>query len=76
MNHLLRAAGEALYGPQWQSALARDLRCSTRTMQRYAAGTREPPPSIWQELHEMVEERRAILGEIMPDLAKAAIWQK
>lgn len=39
----LEAAGEALYGPAWQSALARDLDVNLRTMQRWAAGEAEPP---------------------------------
>jgi hypothetical protein len=69
---LLRLTGEALYGPQWQSALARDLRCSIRTMQRYAAGTREPPPSMWQELREMVIERKSVLADMVPHLGVAA----
>jgi DNA-binding transcriptional regulator YiaG len=41
-NSLLQRAGEALYGLQWQSALARDLGISDRTMRRWAAGDSIP----------------------------------
>lgn len=34
----LRAAGELLYGPRWQTALARDLNVADRTVRRWAAG--------------------------------------
>lgn len=34
----LRAAGEALHGPRWQSALARELGVADRTVRRWLAG--------------------------------------
>lgn len=37
-SKLLRDAGEALYGPRWQSDLARDLHVADRTMRRWLAG--------------------------------------
>ena len=43
-NHLA-AAGRALYGQLWQSALARDLGVNDRTMRRWVAG-HEPPETI------------------------------
>lgn len=42
MSRLLIECGEALYGQQWQSALARDLGVSDRTVRRWAAGGKVP----------------------------------
>ena len=43
----LKSAGEALYGPRWQSALARRLGVDDRTVRRWLAGDREiPGPAI------------------------------
>ena len=39
----LRAAGEALYGARWQTALARALRVDARTVRKWAAGDRAIP---------------------------------
>lgn len=41
----LRAAGETLHGPRWQSALARDLGVADRTVRRWLAG--KLPIGIW-----------------------------
>lgn len=39
----LRRAAEQMYGPEWQSPLARDLGVALRTVQRWAAGEMQPP---------------------------------
>lgn len=39
----LRRAAELMYGPEWQSPLARDLGVAVRTVQRWAAGGGDPP---------------------------------
>ncbi len=54
---LLHAAGAALYGPRWQSDLARDLGVSIRTMQRWAAGQISPPRGIYVDLLRLVSRR-------------------
>lgn len=43
-SRLLRDVGEALYGPRWQSDLARDLHVADRTMRRWLAGADDMPP--------------------------------
>ena len=70
MAGILRCAGEALYGPRWQSNLARALGCNDRTMRRYAAGTRELPPAKWQEIHAMLLTRADDLRAVADDLIK------
>lgn len=71
-SNLLKLTGEALYGPQWQSQLARDLNCNVRTVQRWAAGSHEPPPSIWQAVREVVQERQEALAGLLNPLSAAS----
>ena len=66
----LRDAGEALYGPRWQSDLARDLNISDRTMRRWAAGT-DMPPGVAIDLSRLCEERAQALDDVR-DRLKAA----
>ena len=71
MSRLLAECGEALYGPRWQSELARDLDVSIRTMQRWAAGAIDPPNGIWLDLLRLTQERAAVLDALAPRLRKA-----
>ena len=64
MSRLLAECGEALYGPQWQSALARDLGVSDRTMRRWAAGTTDVPAGLYLDLLRLTQERAAALDAL------------
>ncbi|PHQ63165.1 MAG: hypothetical protein COC10_07625 [Sphingobium sp.] len=64
MSRLLHETGEALYGPQWQSPLSRDLGCNVRTIQRWAAGVNDPPDGIWIDLHRLTQERAMMLDAL------------
>ena len=46
----LRSIGLTLYGPHWQSQLARDLGVAVRTCQRWASGEFNIPEGIKGEL--------------------------
>lgn len=72
MNRLLQETGEALYGPQWQSALARDLGVSDRTMRHWAAGTRETPAGIHTDLLRLTMARAQALAALAARLRIAA----
>lgn len=39
---ILRTAGEALYGRQWQAPLSRDLGVTDRTIRNWAGGVNRP----------------------------------
>ncbi len=62
---LLRDAGEALYGPLWQSALARDLGVTDRTVRRWAAADYPIPHGIWYELKQILKQRRFAIAAVM-----------
>lgn len=64
MSRLLVEAGEALYGPRWQSELARDLQVSDRTMRRWVAGTTDVPAGLYLDLLRLTQERAAVLDAL------------
>lgn len=67
---LLRRAGEGLYGPNWYSALAQDLRINRRTLQRWAAGdARDAPPTLRRALARLVAARQDMLGALYRELS-------
>jgi hypothetical protein len=43
----LRAAGEALYGPRWQSELARLVDRPQSNVAEWASGARSIPVDVW-----------------------------
>ena len=71
MSRLLVECGEALYGPRWQSELARELAVSDRTVRRWVAGTSEAPPGLYVDLLRLTQERAAVLDALAPRLRKA-----
>jgi len=64
VSRLLVEAGEALYGPRWQSELARDLDVSDRTMRRWTAGTSDVPSGLYLDLLRLTQERAAALDAL------------
>lgn len=69
---LLRAAGEALYGPRWQSDLARELHISDRTMRRWLAGPADLPTGVAADIRQLCETRASHLKEVIDRLKVAA----
>jgi len=72
MSKLLRDAGEALYGPRWQTEVARDLDVSDRTIRRWIAGAEDLPPGVAMDLWRLCEERRADLDGVIDRLKIAS----
>jgi len=61
---LLRDAGEALYGPRWQTDIARDLHVSDRTVRRWLAGSADLPPGVVTDLRRLCEARAVALDNL------------
>ena len=68
MIELLTACGEALYGPQWQSPLARELGVSDRTVRRWVAGTSDMPTGITTDLLRITQARAVALDGLVEQL--------
>lgn len=71
MSRLLVECGEALYGPRWQSELARELDVSDRTMRRWVAGTTDVPAGLYVDLLRLTQERGAALDALAERLRAA-----
>lgn len=71
-RELLCAVGEALYGPRWQTELARELEVSDRTIRRWLAGDVEPAPGVWIDLMLMTQERALALEDLSNRLRREA----
>ena len=69
---LLKDTGEALYGPQWQSAIARDLGVSDRHIRRMAAGEADLKPGMAMDLWRIALERAADLDDVIERLKIAS----
>ena len=67
----LTAIGTALYGQQWQSALARALRVVDRTMRRWVAGESPIPTGIIADLRRLLRERQAQIEMLLDSLPPA-----
>lgn len=57
--------GSALWGPQWQSPMARALGVNLRTVQRWAAGDHPVPASITEELTGQLRRHHARIAAML-----------
>jgi hypothetical protein len=64
VTSLFERCGQALYGPRWQSALARDLEVSDRTVRRWVAGCDGVPDGVYAELLPLFDKRVAEISEV------------
>ena len=67
--HTLRAAGAVLYGPAWQSELARKLGVADRTVRYWVAGERPIPAGVWADIARLLEKHGDDLAEVAAAVA-------
>lgn len=70
-SSLLREAGEALYGPRWQSEMARALDISNRTVRRWDEGSYPVPPGAWADLRALLKSRGLAMATVRRKLPRA-----
>lgn len=61
----LTQAGQALYGERWQSALARTLDVSDRTMRRWVAGSSPIPDDVRAETRALLKDRLSAIWNLI-----------
>jgi hypothetical protein len=71
-SRLLKQCGQALYGPRWQSEVARDLGVADRTVRRWVDGSSDVPDGVYYELLGLCTERAAELDDLIAKLPRAA----
>lgn len=62
---ILRAAGEALYGGQWQSPLSRDLGVTDRTVRNWVVGQHGEPADLPSRLLPLLRARADRLAHVI-----------
>ena len=67
---LLSQAGQALYGPRWQSELGRDLDIDDRTMRRWVAGDSPVPSGVTVDLLRLLTQRAADIDDLIPAIKR------
>jgi len=72
MSKLLRDAGEALYGPRWQTELARDLQTSEHVIGQWVSGADDVPRKIELALLRLCMERANAIDGILRRLKHVA----
>jgi hypothetical protein len=72
MSKLLRDAGEALYGPRWQTDLARDLQASEHLVRQWVSGVDDVPRKIELDLLRLCMERANAVNGILRRLKHVA----
>jgi hypothetical protein len=70
---LLQRVGEALYGPHWVAALARDLNVQHRTVERWRVGDARITPRIAPDLLALLQARAATQAALVEELAPLAL---
>lgn len=60
----LRTYGEALFGPRWQSDMARALSVSDRTIRYWLAGNKPLPDGVHHDIQRLIAERRKTLRQL------------
>jgi len=59
----LRLLGEALHGPRWQNAVARDLGINSRQVHRWVSGQYQPHEGHIADLVAIAKERNIHIKE-------------
>lgn len=60
----LRLYGEALFGPRWQTDLARALEVSDRTIRYWLSGRKPIPDGAEQDIQRLAAERQKVLRQL------------
>lgn len=69
---ILKRAGEALFGNQWQTPLAEALGVSDRTMRRWVAGQSKVPNGVIADVERAARQRVADIYAFMAELTATA----
>ena len=64
----LSHVGEALYGKQWQSDIARELQVDARRIRQWIKEDRPVPKGIRDDLIELLEKRHSLILQTLESL--------
>lgn len=69
---MLAEIGQALYGTNWQTDMARALDVSDRQVRRWVAGTTPPPAGVYVDLMRIMQGRQIALDDLI-ERARGAV---
>lgn len=69
---LIKRAGEALFGNQWQTPLAEALGVSDRTMRRWVSGDTPVPRGVLDDIERVARQRVADIYAFMAELTSTS----
>ena len=81
---LLRSAGEALFGSQWQGRFSVDFNVNPRTLRRFLSGQDDIPLSMIHEIYTKLRERHDRTAQLLdprpvdprdPDYSRQGIFR-
>lgn len=61
----LRKSGEALFGPRWQTDIARALDVNSRRVRQWIKGERPLPGTIDKEIKKLLEDRKLKIENVL-----------
>ena len=65
----LRKVGEALFGNQWQTDLARALGLSSpRRVRQWLSGDRPIPVGVWADVCDLLRQRQMTIDRVLDEL--------
>ncbi len=62
-HDLFTQCGEAMWGDQWQTAMAEALGVSDRTVRRWVSGERIKP-GVWVDIMRIMQDRSLLLDDL------------
>jgi DNA-binding transcriptional regulator YdaS (Cro superfamily) len=68
----LAGFGRLLYGPRWQTELARACGVTPRTMRHWASGARPIPAGLGGLLFDLLSARCSAIARVMVERAEGA----
>lgn len=66
-NDKVRRLGEAIHGPRWQNAVARDLGVNPRQVHRWVSGQHKPRDSVISDLLAVARDRHEQIAEAIKE---------
>lgn len=70
--HIIEQAGRALYGSEWQGALADELDITPRALRRMVKGEQRVPDGIRDQLFALCNDRATELEYLLPQILDRA----
>jgi hypothetical protein len=66
----LKVAGEALYGPLWQDAMADAFGYTAKVVSKWATGTHSVPVPVQGKLMRLLEKKQLAISMVLDEIGQ------